>query len=111
PAHYSSTSPASPAPQHLPSLPTRRSSDLLAQHVERSKACGPATQNLHLRIAGPQVRSNRDCRVGEWVVHTTSSEFFGSRGCARRSEEHTSELQSPYDLVCRLLLEKKNIGA
>src|SRR5438094_1960333 len=24
----------------------------------------------------------------------------------RRSEEHTSELQSPYDLVCRLLLEK-----
>src|SRR5437867_3226618 len=26
-----------------------------------------------------------------------------------RSEEHTSELQSPYDLVCRLLLEKKNI--
>src|SRR5207248_10769081 len=28
-----------------------------------------------------------------------------------RSEEHTSELQSPYDLVCRLLLEKKNIPA
>src|SRR5438094_7424173 len=26
---------------------------------------------------------------------------------ALRSEEHTSELQSPYDLVCRLLLEKK----
>src|SRR5436189_5272058 len=30
------------------------------------------------------------------------------RGCpARRSEEHTSELQSPMYLVCRLLLEKK----
>src|SRR5207248_7512726 len=31
------------------------------------------------------------------------------RSCAIyfRSEEHTSELQSPYDLVCRLLLEKK----
>src|SRR5207248_4152752 len=28
-----------------------------------------------------------------------------------RSEEHTSELQSPYDLVCRLLLEKKKISA
>src|SRR5256885_7298872 len=27
----------------------------------------------------------------------------------RRSEEHTSELQSPCNLVCRLLLEKKNI--
>src|SRR5436190_13733121 len=28
-------------------------------------------------------------------------------GCGRRSEEHTSELQSHSDLVCRLLLEKK----
>src|SRR5574340_823695 len=28
-------------------------------------------------------------------------------GIRRRSEEHTSELQSPKDLVCRLLLEKK----
>src|SRR5438094_7841234 len=28
-------------------------------------------------------------------------------GIVERSEEHTSELQSPYDLVCRLLLEKK----
>src|SRR5690348_18119703 len=29
-------------------------------------------------------------------------------GAAGRSEEHTSELQSPVHLVCRLLLEKKN---
>src|SRR5438067_2384904 len=29
-------------------------------------------------------------------------------GRTRRSEEHTSELQSRFDLVCRLLLEKKN---
>src|SRR5437868_14991745 len=29
------------------------------------------------------------------------------RRCAGRSEEHTSELQSRFDLVCRLLLEKK----
>src|SRR5256885_3343661 len=28
--------------------------------------------------------------------------------CASRSEEHTSELQSPCNLVCRLLLEKKH---
>src|SRR5438876_7957730 len=31
-----------------------------------------------------------------------------SRAPASRSEEHTSELQSPVHLVCRLLLEKKN---
>src|SRR5207249_4709479 len=30
------------------------------------------------------------------------------KGPANRSEEHTSELQSHFDLVCRLLLEKKN---
>src|SRR6266704_5432421 len=38
---------------------------------------------------------------------------YGDRSSARlaehaRSEEHTSELQSRFDLVCRLLLEKKN---
>src|SRR5437867_6313929 len=38
------------------------------------------------------------------TVQTLTSRVRGSR---RRSEEHTSELQSPYDLVCRLLLEKK----
>src|SRR5688572_32303200 len=31
--------------------------------------------------------------------------------CRLRSEEHTSELQSQSNLVCRLLLEKKNIDA
>src|SRR2546426_6591717 len=33
---------------------------------------------------------------------------FSARAVALRSEEHTSELQSPCNLVCRLLLEKKN---
>src|SRR6266516_7164338 len=37
-----------------------------------------------------------------WVDHSPVACHF--RG---RSEEHTSELQSPYDIVCRLLLEKK----
>src|SRR5207248_9945563 len=34
-------------------------------------------------------------------------EVWGRAQKFDRSEEHTSELQSPYDLVCRLLLEKK----
>src|SRR5207249_8767393 len=38
----------------------------------------------------------------------TSIRFGGEKSCAsKRSEEHTSELQSRFDLVCRLLLEKK----
>src|SRR5437667_7481090 len=34
-------------------------------------------------------------------------QFTGVKGKKARSEEHTSELQSHHDLVCRLLLEKK----
>src|SRR5207248_9261132 len=44
------------------------------------------------------------------ALHVTAGrEFPDQLGNSRRSEEHTSELQSPYDLVCRLLLEKKKI--
>src|SRR5690348_17679422 len=37
-----------------------------------------------------------------------SSSSASLMGVSSRSEEHTSELQSPVQLVCRLLLEKKN---
>src|SRR5256885_12079894 len=39
----------------------------------------------------------------------TGGPFDGSRFHHGRSEEHTSELQSPCNLVCRLLLEKKKL--
>src|SRR5437867_10192873 len=42
------------------------------------------------------------------VILLTAHGTIDSAKEALRSEEHTSELQSPYDLVCRLLLEKKN---
>src|SRR5256885_3910280 len=56
---------------------------------------GPGAADRHLRGDGhPQGKSHHPLRPG----------------CQRgpRSEEHTSELQSPCNLVCRLLLEKKN---
>src|SRR5207248_8944455 len=40
---------------------------------------------------------------------SSSHTWIRSPRSAARSEEHTSELQSPYDLVCRLLLEKKKL--
>src|SRR5258708_16654628 len=43
--------------------------------------------------------------VGPQLLGTLHRRFAGNR--PRRSEEHTSELQSPDHLVCRLLLEKK----
>src|SRR5438094_4711769 len=42
------------------------------------------------------------------VIVTDAGPDAGELVGGGRSEEHTSELQSPYDLVCRLLLEKKN---
>src|SRR3989442_10486672 len=42
-----------------------------------------------------------------WRSRTLSGSWPSSRPWARRSEEHTSELQSRPHLVCRLLLEKK----
>src|SRR5699024_12018720 len=52
--------------------------------------------------------------MGEWVrageAVTVVLSFHGADGesvAQQRSEEHTSELQSRFDLVCRLLLEKK----
>src|SRR5260221_2279554 len=54
-------------------------------------------------------------RLSSWAVYCSSSFCRASRrALARllpiRSEEHTSELQSHSDLVCRLLLDKKNIA-
>src|SRR5256885_13106996 len=49
------------------------------------------------------------------ISHTGNAGRFCRRpvhaeGAEHRSEEHTSELQSPCNLVCRLLLEKKKIS-
>src|SRR5207249_7537349 len=42
-----------------------------------------------------------------WDLMYDATDYVGRRGLVMRSEEHTSELQSRFDLVCRLLLEKK----
>src|SRR5256885_3681243 len=45
--------------------------------------------------------------VGGWWLDRLSGQHPWKTAKGRRSEEHTSELQSPCNLVCRLLLEKK----
>src|SRR2546426_9274799 len=60
---------------------------------------GPRLASVRLRLLGLQI-----------PAQSKGKRLF--RGCLRiqrRSEEHTSELQSPCNLVCRLLLEKKNV--
>src|SRR5207248_11581452 len=80
-------------PPALHSFPTRRSSDLSGEGIIF------AFQNDGLIPAAAVRPRGLDPDV---IYDVTTQE-----GESVRSEEHTSELQSPYDLVCRLLLEKK----
>src|SRR5690349_24183662 len=77
----------------LRSFPTRRSSDLPATSFTYSRVSGLNAQGRGLVTAASSVARYRRGR--------------GDQPAALRSEEHTSELQSRRDLVCRLLLEKK----
>src|SRR5699024_12793903 len=81
----------------LPSFPTRRSSDLLAYHTHRA----PTVAVIHgvAMGGGLGISINGSHREVTKKVMMAMPET--------RSEEHTSELQSRFDLVCRLLLEKK----
>src|SRR2546426_6209161 len=45
---------------------------------------------------------------GDSATYDSAGDAHVDDAAAVRSEEHTSELQSPCNLVCRLLLEKKN---
>src|SRR2546430_12179953 len=57
--------------------------------------------------AEPAADDRQDHALGEQLPHETSASGAERRPDGR-SEEHTSELQSQSNLVCRLLLEKKN---
>src|SRR5689334_24913277 len=58
---------------------------------------------LSLHDALPIFGDQGDLDVGQLVAHPQAQSGAGRA----RSEEHTSELQSQFQLVCRLLLEKK----
>src|SRR5690348_17990814 len=76
-----------PLPPRSTLFPSRRSSDLAGEHRN-------LVPKVHDRRVDPDARPHQHVVAGDtgpW-----------------RSEEHTSELQSPVHLVCRLLLEKKN---
>src|SRR5271165_6954914 len=81
-------------PFNSPYLWNRRVRAMLARRVRRSagtRSYDPA-RGLHLTIRSPARRAR---------------DGGAARSARSRSEEHTSELQSRENLVCRLLLEKK----
>src|SRR5256885_3898206 len=76
------------------SVEARQSTTVSA--AKKTSAFGPALM-LHPRL-----------RRFLFIRPTSSPSFFPNWE-PKRSEEHTSELQSPCNLVCRLLLEKKKV--
>src|SRR5207247_10838911 len=108
-----SSSPSYPSRHHLslPSFPTRRSSDLYCRRL------GDYLPPRDGRAVSPDDppdggRGLCDARLRwRWAARPVPRErhVSGWPAAGERSEEHTSELQSRVDLVCRLLLEKKKL--
>src|SRR5690606_41949324 len=94
-----------PAHLQLHSFPTRRSSDLTAD-----PGISPSSIRNWITRA-PKIWVD----ITDWVsdsarvnaIRKASMQIRRRCGSEKRSEEHTSELQSRENLVCRLLLEKK----
>src|SRR5205807_4603976 len=98
-------------PRALPSFPTRRSSDLAFSAATSTLPIvafmlDPLKAGLVTNLAKPGGNLTG-------ITLDAGIEIWGKRleilkeAVPSRSEEHTSELQSPCNLVCRLLLEKK----
>src|SRR5207244_12973720 len=98
--------PHSPPPPPLHSFPTRRSSDLPGRT--------PSGQSNSASTNSFGSNGRRSSTFSPTPTHDTgtfSSSQMPMMTPPFRSEEHTSELQSPDHLVCRLLLEKKKSRA
>src|SRR5262249_61527831 len=94
-------------PRALPSFPTRRSSDLRL-------VAGAQARQVHRVGTLARHHSHRSAAIGSTLSARRAGTRIARRAIASsrsatdaRSEEHTSELQSLTNLVCRLLLEKK----
>src|SRR5204862_3480501 len=94
-------------PRSRPSFPPRRSSDLCHEGSAVRDASGEPSEGripARNRAVSLAVILSAARTVAERITANDTARFLAGM---RRSEEHTSELQSRRDIVCRLLLEKK----
>src|SRR5690606_41484397 len=94
----------SSAHPHLHSFPTRRSSDLPSNAIFATYGNIPAHEH-HEKFE--ELALKRFDKLDIELPVRDEKRMFAPMRVEQRSEEHTSELQSRENLVCRLLLEKK----
>src|SRR5690606_40959145 len=96
-------------PRDLHSFPTRRSSDLATAVVLSFASC-KSDSGLKVVVEKAEKRTIVETvpATGQIYPEVEVKISPDISGEVVRSEEHTSELQSRENLVCRLLLEKKN---
>src|SRR5699024_12030377 len=78
----------------------------LNEHISRSQI-QTWIKNQYVTVNNTYVKANYKCQQGDiikWSLPAKEKISLTPRSIPR-SEEHTSELQSRFDLVCRLLLE------
>src|SRR5207302_4289724 len=98
----------SAAPPALHSFPTRRSSDLGGEQTDGRGRVGNTLTAGGLADRPPGHDNGLALRGGRFAVPVVPAvDRYFPVSTSARSEEHTSELQSRENLVCRLLLEKK----
>src|SRR2546426_8541746 len=83
------------------------SSDVCSSDLSATVSFSGQRVALMRRRRSVSASSDTSTRNGRIAAFSTG---FTSAAALNRSEEHTSELQSPCNLVCRLLLEKKKKG-
>src|SRR5438094_5736799 len=94
--------------QYKASFRARGAREEATDGLQAGGGLGHASRRMELRGGDGRSRGRRRRRLGLQPRRASRDRVRPWRGLQARSEEHTSELQSPYDLVCRLLLEKKN---
>src|SRR5699024_12325778 len=99
-----------PPPTEISTLSLHDALPILLRHAPDTAVevtiSGGADVGVSIDISNPLPEQSAETGVGSGAGLTGIEERVAALD---RSEEHTSELQSRFDLVCRLLLEKKNM--
>src|SRR5205814_9805076 len=91
----------------LPSFPTRRSSDLIGMSTEQVGRLFQAFTQAEASTTRKYGGTGLGLAISKKFCEVMGGDLSATTQLGKRSEEHTSELQSLRHLVCRLLLEKK----